>query len=257
MSQISSKKTANSGVIPYEQLRAIFLDAGNTLVEMDFALFARRLEQAGVLSQDPGILARAEAAIRPAVSRRLATGASSEDEDSFAHHMRLMLEQALRGGHETPPANEIERGVRALRALAREPGASERIWSVLRPETRAALEALHGSGLPLVVVSNSDGSIGRVLHDRGLTPYFAGVLDSAIVGFEKPDPEIFRRGLEIAGTEPEQTLHVGDLYAIDVVGARSAGCHAVLLDPYGDWKGWDCERVPDLATLVGRLRGAA
>ena len=82
------------------------------------------------------------------------------------------------------------------------------------------------------------------------------MLDSAVVGSEKPDPAIFRLGLEIAQADPEQTLHVGDIHAIDVVGARSAGCHAALLDPYGDWgdvQECDCERFPDLGTLATRI----
>ena len=44
-------------------------------------------------------------------------------------------------------------------------------------------------------------------------------------------------------------MHVGDLYAADVVGARAAGVHAVLLDPFGDWEGVDCATLPDIAGL--------
>jgi FMN phosphatase YigB (HAD superfamily) len=49
---------------------------------------------------------------------------------------------------------------------------------------------------------------------------------------------------------------VGDLYHADVVGARAAGIHAALLDPFGDWPDADCERLVDLTALVERLREA-
>ena len=77
-----------------------------------------------------------------------------------------------------------------------------------------------------------------------------------IVGFEKPDPRIFHHALRVAGASPETTLHVGDLYDADVVGARAAGVHALLLDPFGDWPDVDCERATDLGVLLDRLRGA-
>jgi len=46
---------------------------------------------------------------------------------------------------------------------------------------------------------------------------------------------------------------VGDLYHADVSGARAAGIHGVLLDPFDDWTGVDCDREPDLWAVAGRL----
>jgi putative hydrolase of the HAD superfamily len=66
------------------------------------------------------------------------------------------------------------------------------------------------------------------------------------VGFEKPDPRIFTCALERTGARPDHTLHVGDLYHADVLGARAAGLHALLLDPFGDWRDLDCVSAPDL-----------
>ena len=91
------------------------------------------------------------------------------------------------------------------------------------------------------------------MEDAGLRGHFAHVIDSAIVGAEKPDPRIFEHALEAAGASAERTLHVGDLYSVDVVGARAAGVHAVLLDPFGDWGEVDCARVADLVALRERL----
>jgi putative hydrolase of the HAD superfamily len=108
-------------------------------------------------------------------------------------------------------------------------------------------------GLQLVVVSNADGKIEQLLENQQLRSYFDVVVDSHKVGAEKPDPRIFQIALERSGATPEKTLHVGDMYNFDVVGARSAGIHALLLDPYSDWQDVDCERLPDLLTLCEKI----
>ena len=90
----------------------------------------------------------------------------------------------------------------------------------------------------------------------GLRPLVDAVVDSALFGAEKPDPRIFAHALELAGARPAHALHVGDLYAVDVVGARAAGAHATLLDPFGDWADLDCEVATDLPALADRILGA-
>jgi putative hydrolase of the HAD superfamily len=105
-------------------------------------------------------------------------------------------------------------------------------------------------------VSNADGTVERGLTRAGLRGLLDDVVDSHVVGFEKPDPRIFAHALERSGAAPGTTLHVGDLYAADVVGARAAGLHALLLDPHGDWPPVDCARLPDVAALAHAIRSA-
>ena len=119
-----------------------------------------------------------------------------------------------------------------------------------------ALGSLREQGLRLLVVSNSDGTVERGLAEVGLRRHLDAVIDSALVGFEKPDPRIFLHALECAGVSGRHALHVGDLYHADVTGARAAGVNAVLLDPFDDWEGVDCERARDLVELEQRLRVA-
>jgi FMN phosphatase YigB (HAD superfamily) len=77
------------------------------------------------------------------------------------------------------------------------------------------------------------------------------VLDSHEWGVEKPDPRLFRLALEQSGADAARTVHVGDLYHVDVVGARSAGLRdGVLLDLANLYGGVDCPRVGSLAELV-------
>jgi putative hydrolase of the HAD superfamily len=63
------------------------------------------------------------------------------------------------------------------------------------------------------------------------------VVDSQVVGLEKPDPRIFAVALERMGLPPERTVYIGDLRSVDAAGARNAGMHFVLLDPFGDYAG--------------------
>jgi putative hydrolase of the HAD superfamily len=79
-----------------------------------------------------------------------------------------------------------------------------------------------------------------------LAPYFRFVLDSRVVGVEKPDPRIFQMALDRAGVAPDEAVYIGDLYSIDVVGSRAAGLDAILLDPAGLWGHVDCVKARDL-----------
>jgi HAD superfamily hydrolase (TIGR01509 family) len=240
--------------VPWPEIDTLFLDAGNTLVSIDFPWLAEELSARGVPC-GPEALARAEAAARPALSRWLGGERSTEAQESFPYHLRGVL-GAL------PAASA--RGAAGVEALAAEllpviaaRGRSERLWCYVLPGVPQALARLRALGLRLVVVSNSDGSVERSLAALGLRDPFHAVLDSAIVGHEKPDPRIFERALAAAGTAPERAAHVGDLVCADVVGARAAGVHAVLLDPYGDWPDdVGCERARDLSEVAERVAAA-
>jgi putative hydrolase of the HAD superfamily len=83
-----------------------------------------------------------------------------------------------------------------------------------------------------------------------LLPWLEFVLDSSEVGVEKPDPRIFRLALERAGLAPDEAVYVGDIYSIDVLGARAAGMGAVLLDPGQCWGARDCLLAPDVLGAV-------
>ena len=72
-----------------------------------------------------------------------------------------------------------------------------------------------------------------------------------MVGVEKPDPRIFLMGLAKAQVEPGEAVYIGDLYSVDVLGARAAGMAAVLLDPGGVWGERDC---PVARSLAGAVR---
>jgi putative hydrolase of the HAD superfamily len=240
--------------VPWGDIETLFLDAGNTLVSIDFPWLAAELCARGVRC-DTAALARAEAAARPALSRWLGGKRSTEAGDAFPTHLRGVL-----GGlpaARSRGADGVAALVEELLPVIRSRSDAETLWCYVLPGVPEALGRFRALGIRLVVVSNSDGTVERSLAELGLREPFHAVMDSAIVGHEKPDPRIFEQALDAAGSEPGRVAHVGDLFCADVVGARAAGVHAVLLDPYGDWPAdVGCERARDLTEVAQRLAAA-
>ncbi len=83
----------------------------------------------------------------------------------------------------------------------------------------------------------------------GLASYFEKVLDSADVGIEKPEPEIFLGALDVLGVESQDALYVGDVMYVDIWGANRVGIGAVHLDPAGLYQDWPGERISDISAL--------
>jgi putative hydrolase of the HAD superfamily len=94
--------------------------------------------------------------------------------------------------------------------------------------------------------------LGRV----GLARHFDTVLDSALVGVEKPHPEIFQIALSRAKVVPAETLFVGDTNATDMGGAQLAGLRGVLIDRVGAYPLATCPRItllPELEQVLNSL----
>jgi putative hydrolase of the HAD superfamily len=111
-----------------------------------------------------------------------------------------------------------------------------------------ALTELRRRGLRLVCVSNWDYALPAVLERVGLARLLDGVVTSAGAGARKPEPEIFREALEVAGCGADEALHVGDSSEEDIAGAEAAGIRAVLIDRSG---GGDISSLADLPHAVG------
>lgn len=84
----------------------------------------------------------------------------------------------------------------------------------------------------MVLVSNFYGNIGTILRDFRLD-CFAHVIESAVVGVRKPDPAIYRLGVDATGCLPGEVLVVGDSYDKDVVPAHTVGCATAWLKGEG------------------------
>ncbi len=229
-------------------LRAVFLDAGNTLVGLDYEVIADRLRADGH-RLTPADVRLAEQRARVRLDPWLAGARSTETPDTFRLYVRFTL-----AGLGVPGDAAAERVVQDLRRAKPPFG----LFSVPVPEAPAVLDALRRRGLRLVVVSNSNGTVAELLRVVGLADHVDAIVDSGIVGVEKPSPKIFECAAALVDVRPEEAVHVGDLYSVDVVGARAAGCGAILLDPVGAWGSVDCPTAPDLpaaARLIDAMAG--
>lgn len=79
------------------------------------------------------------------------------------------------------------------------------------------------------------------------------IVVSGVVGVSKPNPDIFRIVLRGSGVEPEETIHVGDLYDADVKGARNAGIDGILIDRDGNFGEVDCPKNSSLGEVYDFL----
>jgi FMN phosphatase YigB (HAD superfamily) len=134
------------------------------------------------------------------------------------------------------------------------------LWLRVIPGCRDGLQALADAGVRLGIISNADGLIGERLRQLEIAQVGPGlgveiecVIDSGAVGVMKPDPRIFTLALDAMDLAPEDAWYVGDMPAIDVVGARRAGLHAVLIDPYDLHHEADYDRTTSLADLAARF----
>jgi HAD superfamily hydrolase (TIGR01662 family) len=125
-------------------------------------------------------------------------------------------------------------------------------WDQMLPGTREALERIRQE-YKIAVISNADGKIDAVLRRCGIADCFAAIIDSGIVGHEKPHPAIFAAALRKMKADPAQSLYVGDVYSVDYVGARNAGMDAVLFDVAGAYRERAWPRVESLRELESWL----
>ena len=89
--------------------------------------------------------------------------------------------------------------------------------------------ALERIKLPMVLVTNFYGNMHTVLAEFGLDQLFKDVIESAVVGVRKPDPQIFRLGVKALGLEPQETIMIGDSQEKDIIPAQSLGCHTIQI----------------------------
>ena len=125
------------------------------------------------------------------------------------------------------------------------------INKVARPELESMSECC-----PLVLVTNFYGNMNSVLKEFGIDRYFAGIVESAVEGVRKPNPDIYRLAVNRLGVLPADAVMIGDSLSKDIIPAMEVGCKTIWL------KGeqWEDESVsatcsPDY--IVSTLQGVS
>jgi HAD superfamily hydrolase (TIGR01509 family) len=245
---------ASSGAFLVRDVDLLCLDAGNTVVFLDHARLASLCERHG-FPTSARALERAEGQMKLALER-------GEELDVAWSRTDV---PAARGWGKTVAT------ILAAAGLPRErlPSMLDsfwpehcrlNLWSRVPSGLVEALLLVRAAGVRVAVVSNSEGMLEALLADLGLMPGLDLVIDSGVVGIEKPDPRIFRIALDRFGVPPGRALHLGDNFATDVLGARAAGLRVALIDPFRHLEGRhpDVPRVPgatETARAIARMRG--
>jgi len=125
------------------------------------------------------------------------------------------------------------------------------------PEVPEALRRAHERGLVQGVVSDWGTDLVPLLHAHQVTLYLDFVVASAAVGTAKPHPDIFRYALARAELEPDDVIYVGDSYVSDVLGARTVGIAAVLIDREGKAPAVDCPVVSSLLEVLDLVEASS
>lgn len=199
-------------------------DALGTLVELEPP--APRLR--ATLAARAGLelsLAEAESAIAAEIAYYRAHLDEGQDPPSLAR-LRRRCAEALRAAlpSRARPPHSRAPGLETV-----ETALLEALHFRAYPDAGPALAAARELPARVLVVSNWDISLERVLQELVLTPLLDGVITSAFTGARKPSPKIFVRALELAGVSPEYAVHVGDSVDEDVAGALAAGIAPILL----------------------------
>jgi putative hydrolase of the HAD superfamily len=223
-------------------LETVFLDAGGVLLFPNWTRISESLAKHGV-AVPPAALAAAEPVAKRQIDERRTVSLTNDQRRGWLYFNCILTAAGV------PLSEATAAALIELHEYHRE----RNLWELVPSGVEPALRALRARGLRLTVVSNANGTLCAHMERLGLGGSLDCVLDSYDMGIEKPDPRLFQIALERSGASPDTTIHVGDLYEVDVVGARAAGIRGVLLDEAGLYEGVDCPRIRSLDELVTRI----
>lgn len=232
-------------------LEAVVFDAGGTLVRLDFEWIGELLAGLGVAVGGEG-LRRAEVRGRRMYDQAAARARPAADGAPGNAATLAAIEAYYAGMLEGAGCRHPLLG-EAVRALRERQASDHLLWSRRNEGAPEAIAGVRALGLRAACVSNSDGRAEAHLVRTGTREGLELVVDSHVEGVEKPDPEIFRIALGRMGVAPERAVYVGDLRSVDEAGARAAGMHFVLLDPFGDYAGASTPSIPSIDRLPAHL----
>jgi putative hydrolase of the HAD superfamily len=221
-------------------LRAVFLDAGGTLVR---EIPSRAEIYAGAA------LARGRNVPAPAM-RELMYRTHDEMPRSLDGHFRYS-QGWFRVFIERIFGERLGLGAREVREVQEELLArfADPATFALQPGAGELLGFLRERGLVTGVISNWGEPLAGILRGLGIGESLDFVLASAVERCEKPEPEIFARALALARVEPAEAVHAGNDPRKDVQGPRALGILPVLVAAQDSESLPGVERVRDLEEL--------
>ncbi|MCO8090254.1 HAD family hydrolase [Acinetobacter pseudolwoffii] len=129
--------------------------------------------------------------------------------------------------------------------------------AVEMPDVKQVLAQLKSQGYQLAIVSNGGHDTRlNTIRGLGIADYFEEIISSGLVGFSKPQPEIFQITAQRLGVLPEHCLYIGDHPINDIQGAKNAGMHALWMQgfhPDAEEIQYKIQQLPEIFTHLQRL----
>jgi len=161
----------------------------------------------------------------------------------FQHHRQVLIESGIDADDEL-----------VKRVLAEMRRRVDPTRFGLYDDVPAALATLKQRDLVLGLLTNMSREVEHIRSSLGLNEYFSFTVTPEDAGADKPEAAFFRCALERAGVSATEAMHVGDQYPLDIVGARSAGIRAVMIDRANMYPEiTDCPRIRSLTELPDYL----
>jgi putative hydrolase of the HAD superfamily len=210
-------------------VRTVFLDVGWTLAYPRRSIWSIFSEIAGSAGhgleprQFEDLVRQFWSSGQSIAEEQFRSGATYSDSDEqFAAMFHQM--GSLVFGHFGVPGDHAEHTTRFLEAFWNEDN-----W-VPFPEVHDVIAEIRRRGLRVGVLSNAPSNLLVFLERLGLTPHLDFAVISALEGVKKPDRRIFEAALARAGVEPDEAVHVGDMYIEDILGGGAAGLRTLLME---------------------------
>jgi len=216
--------------LSYCMLRSVFVDLGETLVGFrprTFELISSVLKDYGY-SLNPLQVYRIMMRVMGKYNYPDEQGSNPFDVEEFMYELGIVSKDIMK---------EVQERVKY--------GDSHFVYDDAIP----FLEAVRSMGLTTVLVSNATPRAREIVKEYGLDKYLDSLIFSCDVGLIKPNPRIFSLAMKIGGFP---AVHVGDIYEMDVIGAKRAFVTPLLLDRFGLYP--DVKEVKKVSNLNDALK---
>ena len=208
------------------RVRAVTFDFGQTLAELDHEFLGRRvLSFGGELDVEAARAATIAAWHAYGIAKSL----------GHARAWQSMMLELLRAGRVHKLRGEADREYpEKIAQLLWDAQPQHNLWRKAIPGMFELVQELTALGIPIAIISNSEGRLAELVAELGYSALFPVIVDSGRLGIDKPDPRIFQHTAELLGIPLAEIVHVGDAWEADVLGARAAGAQAIWFSPSDD-----------------------